>query len=53
MYYMATVIYPEAFADVDPVEKANEIFKMLLGADDFYSTLNEAGYSFGPVDITK
>ena len=53
MYYMATVIYPEAFADVDPVEKANEIFKMFLGADDFYSTLNEAGYSFGPVDITK
>ena len=50
---MATVIYPEAFADVDPVEKANEIFKMFLGADDFYSTLNEAGYSFGPVDITK
>ena len=53
MYYMATVIYPEAFADVDPVAKANEIFKMFLGADDFYSTLNEAGYSFGPVDITK
>lgn len=53
MYYMATVIYPDAFADVDPVAKANEIFKMFLGTDDFYSTLNEAGYSFGPVDITK
>lgn len=53
MYYMATVIYPEAFADIDPVEKANEIFKMFLGTDDFYSTLSDAGYTFGAVDITE
>ena len=53
MYYMATVIYPDAFADVDPVAKANEIFKMFLGADDYCKTLSDAGYSFGPVDITK
>lgn len=53
MYYMATVIYPEAFSDVDPVAKANEIFKMFLGADDFYKELSNAGYTFGAVDITK
>lgn len=53
MYYMGTVIYPDVFSDVDPVAKANEIFKTFLGADDYCKTLSDAGYSFGPVDITK
>ena len=53
MYYMATVLYPEAFADVDPIEKANEIFEMFLGVEDYYHVLAEAGYEFGPVTIGK
>ena len=44
-YYAACVIYPEQFADVDPVEKAGEIFEMLLGTNP-YEALKEAGYAF-------
>ena len=32
-YYAACVMYPEQFKDVNPVEKAGEIFEMLLGAN--------------------
>jgi len=49
-YYAASVIYPEEFADVDPVEKAGEIFEMLLGRD-CYEELKEAGYEFRPIKI--
>ena len=49
-YYAACMIYPEAFADVDPVVKAGEIFEMLLGANP-YETLKEAGYEFRPIKI--
>lgn len=49
-YYAATVLYPEAFADIDPEAKAGEIFELLLGANP-YQDLKEAGYGFGPVDI--
>ena len=44
-YYAGCVIYPEQFADVDPAEKAGEIFTTLLGADP-YNDLKEAGYEF-------
>ncbi|MEM4426136.1 MAG: ABC transporter substrate-binding protein [Acidilobaceae archaeon] len=30
-YWMGKVLYPERFADVDPVVKANEIYSMFLG----------------------
>ena len=49
-YYAACVIYPEQFADIDPVAKAEEIFEMLLGANP-YEDLKEAGYEFRPVQI--
>ena len=49
-YYAASVIYPEAFADVDPVAKAEEIFEMLLGVNP-YADLKEAGYEFRPIEI--
>ena len=49
-YYAATVLYPEEFADVDPVEKAGEIFTALLGANP-YEDLKEAGYEFRPIQI--
>ena len=51
-YYVACVIYPEQFADVDPVTKAGEIFEMLLGVNP-YEDLKEAGYEFRPIQIGK
>ena len=51
-YYAATVIYPEQFSDIDPVEKAGEIFETLLGTNP-YNDLKEAGYVFGSVTIGK
>lgn len=47
-YYAGSVIYPEQFADIDPVEKAGEIFTTLLGEDP-YNALKEAGYEFRPI----
>ena len=49
-YYAACVMYPEAFTDVDPVEKAGEIFEMLLGVNP-YADLKEAGYELRPIKI--
>ena len=49
-YYAACVIYPEQFADVDPEEKAQEIFEKLLGVNP-YADLKEAGYAFRPIQI--
>ena len=49
-YYAACVMYPDAFADIDPVAKAEEIFEMLLGVNP-YADLKEAGYEFRPVTI--
>ena len=49
-YYAACVLYPEQFRDIDPVEKAGEIFETLVGADP-YEDLKEAGYGFHPIEI--
>ena len=49
-YYAAWVLYPAQFGDIDPVEKAGEIFEMLLGSNP-YEDLKEAGYEFRPVTI--
>ena len=49
-YYAACVMYPEQFADVDPVAKAGEIFEKLLGTNP-YADLKEAGYEFRPIKI--
>ena len=49
-YYAACMIYPEQFADIDPVAKAGEIFEMLLGSNP-YEALKEAGYEFRPIKI--
>ena len=51
-YYAACVMYPQQFADVDPVAKAGEIFEVLLGVNP-YEDLKEAGYEFRPIEIGK
>lgn len=49
-YYAACIIYPEQFADINPEEKAGEIFEMLLGSNPM-KDLKEAGYEFRPLRI--
>lgn len=49
-YYAACVMFPEQFKDVDPVEKAGEIFTELLGTNP-YADLKEAGYEFRQITI--
>lgn len=49
-YYAACIIFPEQFSDVDPAEKAGEIFEMLLGTNP-YADLKEAGYEFRSITI--
>lgn len=49
-YYAACIMYPELFSDIDPVEKAGEIFTALLGTNP-YEDLKEAGYEFRQITI--
>lgn len=49
-YYAATVIYPEQFRDVNFEEKAEEIFRVMIGSE-YLSVLDEAGIGFGSVAI--
>jgi iron complex transport system substrate-binding protein len=49
-YYAGKVIFPERFADIDPVQKADEIFEMMLGIK-CYGFLREAGWEFRPLSI--
>ena len=46
-YYVASIVYPEQFGDVNFEDRANEIFKFFLGTDNYLSELEavEAGYS--------
>ncbi len=49
-WYAASVLYPQAFGDVDLDAKIGEIFNMLLGVD-LYDDFKEAGYAFRPISI--
>ena len=49
-YYVGTVIYPDAFADVDFNAKAEEIFNVMLG-QNYLSVLDESGNGFGTLTI--
>lgn len=50
-YYIGSVLYPEAFADVDFEAKAEEIFSMFLGHEGFLSVLREHGYDYRNLDF--
>lgn len=49
-YYAACIMYPQQFQDIDPVEKAGEIFTRLLGSNPYHD-LEEAGYAFCQITI--
>lgn len=42
-YYMGKVLYPEQFADVDPEQKADEIYQTLLGKKLYADMVNAFG----------
>lgn len=50
-YYVGTLLYPEAFADVDFEAKASEIFELFLGEPDYLSVLEQAGAGYGKVTL--
>ena len=49
-YYAACIMYPQQFQDIDPVEKAGEIFTKLLGSNPYHD-LEGAGYAFCQITI--
>jgi len=42
-YYMGKVLYPEQFQDIDPVQKADEIYKLLLGKEVYTQMAEDFG----------
>ena len=52
-YYVGTLLYPEAFADLDFEAKASEIFEMFLGQPDYLSVLEDAGAGYGMITLEK
>lgn len=51
-YYAGTILYPEAFKDVDFEKKAEEVFNTMIGMD-YLKILDENGYGFGKITIGK
>jgi iron complex transport system substrate-binding protein len=49
-YYAGKIIYPDQFSDLDPIEKADEIFNVMLGRS-FYEKLAGDGYKFDKITI--
>jgi iron complex transport system substrate-binding protein len=49
-YYAGKIIFPLQFADIDPVQKADEIFEMMLGVR-CCQLLKDAGWEFRPLTI--
>ena len=50
-YYAGSVMFPEAFADVDFDAKAEEVFSFFLGHDGYLKVLNDAGMGYGTVSL--
>ena len=50
-YYMGSVLYPDAFQDVDFAAKASEIFEFFLGDGQYLTTLEEAGANYTQVTL--
>ncbi|MFA5003226.1 MAG: iron ABC transporter substrate-binding protein [Methanolinea sp.] len=48
-YYVGKILYPEQFADIDPAQKADEIYTMLDGKP-VYADMKEIFGGFAPVD---
>ena len=49
-YYAGSVLYPEAFSNINFEEKAEEIFNTMIGMD-YLDVLDENHYGFGTITI--
>lgn len=47
-YYLGTILYPDAFSDIDPVAKADEIYTALVGIPVYEQMAADFG-GFGPI----
>ncbi|MDL2260793.1 iron ABC transporter substrate-binding protein [Methanimicrococcus sp. OttesenSCG-928-J09] len=53
-YYIGKILYPEQFKDVDPAEKADEIYTFIVGKPVFNQIKQNAdGLSYTKVNLTK
>jgi len=50
-YYLGTLLSPEAFSDIDPAARADEIYTALLGAPAYAQMAADFG-GFGPVALS-
>ncbi len=50
-YYAGSVMFPEAFSDVDFEKKAEEVFGFFLGHEGYLKVLNDAGMGYGSVSL--
>ena len=50
-YFAGSLLYPEAFEDVDFEAKAAEIFEFFLGHEGYLDLLAEAELGYGPVTL--
>ena len=48
-YFIGKILYPDRFADIEPVEKANEIYAFFVGKPVF----NELNSQYGNLGFTK
>ena len=51
-YYIGKVLYPDRFREIDPEEKAREIFRFFVGRD-VYSAMEAAYGGFGRIDSSR
>ena len=51
-YYLGKILYPEAFADIDPIEKADQIYESLLG-QGVYDQMAEMFGGFGALNLSE
>lgn len=51
-YYLGKILYPAAFADVDPAQQADEIYRALLG-QPVYAQMAEAFGGFKPLRLSE
>jgi len=50
VYYIGKTLYPEAFKDIDPVRKADEIYQTMLGVG-LYERMAEKYGGFGRINL--
>ncbi|NJE84843.1 iron ABC transporter substrate-binding protein [Thermococcus sp. CX2] len=51
-YFIGTVLYPDRFEDIDPAEKADEIYTFLVGKP-VYKEMAEQFGGFGKIDLAN